>query len=889
MELRGKTAVLMGRFPGLSRATAKAGLEARGARVSSAVSGRTDVVFAAPDARGPKVGKASMLGIPVYDTNTLRAVLKGATQHSDADESTAGTAPFADHASLASATGPETLLGLLQQADWSAFVTGRDLLPLRDRLLELERTHGVTEAHRFATDRIRALDGTRLQHPYGHITEIESYALSPCGRYLATGSWVGDDYHRGGALQIWEVPTGRCVNVLDHIQGGVGWPGHDDVIQWSADSTRVGLAYNTNEVGVFDPFGGATYTRPLASASVTDGGNRPPEWALAPDGRSAFIGTGCSGAIQGCVVPLEAGSLFWLPGYASPSHPYLLGETFPEDFWEKGDELWLESGADWSQDGSRLYVYDHRHRRNLVVDLLSRHVSWATEDEEPEDDEPEAAIGDAAQVADESGGVRISVGPTGVTFQRPDTGEVLSEFTFLLEPPGPRIFEDDYACEEGNVDFALDAETWCAAFEEGVVIAPPDRREALEAVLTWSVDRRFAWPVRWGGLDVVPDARTAAERLGEDGLGFFVRRYVERSAAAGAEHAAKGNAEALEEGAWPPPDTATLDDLFSAAKDSVSSLGSGWNFAVDESLRHAARLRARRGEPEGAAELLEAIRDADERVAASAEVAMVLAGAGLTRQARTAFDFAESDVEAVLNAHNVARVASAVAGAHHALGDTAAADTWFTRAREAIEPETNAWQNRLAVIWALTECGRVDEARSLWTLPEEDRRINGPHSLRCEPWLLHLLSTGRLDLAEEFMEACVPPRNRPSGMIQALVELGRPDLLRSWLSDSWYIPDESYERAQAIADGAPRRPLPPTPTDEDVAALAAAHAELLRTPRAKRERPTEELIAQAADCGHLSAVLDLLGNLPDDDYNDRPKAAFSALWRATTGHYYAPW
>ncbi|MDX3225905.1 hypothetical protein [Streptomyces sp. ME19-01-6] len=879
MDLQGKSIVLMGRFHKLPHATAKAGLEALGARVSSSVSDRTDLVFAAHDVAGRKIGAATTRGIPVYDAKALRAVLKGAAKPSAGGESATGEAgTFADHTSLTSAADPAALLGLLEEADWSAFAAERDLPPLRARLLELERTDGVTEAHRFATERIRALDDTRLQHPYGHITEIESSAVSPCGRYLATGSWVGDDYHRGGALQIWEVASGRCVNTLSRIDGGVGWPDYDDVIQWSDDSTRVGLAYNTNQVGVFDPFGTATYnTCPLASASVTDGASRPPTWALAPDGRRAYVSTGSPCAVKGCVVPLEAGHLYWLPAYAPPSHPYLLTETLPEEFENEDAELWLDDGVGWSRDGTRLYAYHARHKRDLVIDLATKQVGWATEEKEPE-----AVTGKGG-----SGGVRVSVDSTRVTFRRPDTGGALGDFTFLREPPGPRLLEDGSVFERHNVNFALDDHTWCAAFEEGVVIAPPDRREDLEAVLTWSVDRRFAWPVRWGGLDVVPDVRTAADRLGEDGLGYYVREYVEELEAAEAARtteAAQGNAAAQGIGAWPPPNTATMDDLFSAVKESVSGLGSNWDFAVNEYLSDAARLRARRGEPEGAAELLEAIPGADERVVASAQVAMILARAGRTEQARAVFAFAEPRAEAALGKRNVANVASSVAGAYHALGDTAAADAWFARAREAIEPEINPWENRLAVIWALTECGRVNEARSIWT-SSEDR----PNSFSSEPWLLCLLSTDRLDIAEEFLEACVPPRDRPSSMIKALVELGRPDLLRSWLSDSWYIPDEAYERAQAIADGAPRPSLPPTPTEEDIAALAEAHAELLKTPRAKRERPTEKLIEQAADCGHLGAVLDLLGDLPAHDFNDRPKAAFSALWRAATGHYQARW
>ncbi|MFC8943309.1 hypothetical protein ACFT1B_35060, partial [Streptomyces griseoincarnatus] len=495
------------------------------------------------------------------------AAVKSAAELSAGEESAGEAEAFVDHSSLASAADPAALLNVLQEADWSAFVAQRDLVPLRTRLLELERTHGVTEAHRVATARICDLDGTRLLHPYGHITEIESAVGSPCGRYLATGSWVGDNYHRGGALQIWEVASGRCVNVLDRIQ-------------WSADSTRVGLAYDTNQVGVFDPFDAhSAHTYPLASASVTDGASRPPAWDLAPDGRSAYVLTGSPCSIKGCVVPLEAGDLFWLPDYAPPSHPYLLGGTLPEELGDR--ELWLDGGVSWSQDGTKLYAKDAELKRDLVIDLATKEVTWSTD---------KGKRKYAGATIDGSGGVRFSVDSNRVTFRRPDTGGMLGDFTFLREPAGPRVFEDEYLFEDAN--FALDDDTWCAAFEEGVVIAPPDRRDELEAVLAWSVDRRFAWPARWGGLEIVPDVRAAAERLGEDGLGYFVREYAEQLEAAEAAQAT-GNARVEGDGAWPPPNTATMDDLFSAVRDSVSALGSNWNFAVSPGLRYAARLQAR--------------------------------------------------------------------------------------------------------------------------------------------------------------------------------------------------------------------------------------------------------------------------------------------------------
>ena len=67
--------------------------------------------------------------------------------------------------------------------------------------------------------------------------------------------------------------------------------------------------------------------------------------------------------------------------------------------------------------------------------------------------------------------------------------------------------------------FPLDDTTWCAMANpsEGpganLVIAPEGRRADLDGLLAWVVDRRFAWPVRWGELNLVEDAETAAAEL----------------------------------------------------------------------------------------------------------------------------------------------------------------------------------------------------------------------------------------------------------------------------------------------------------------------------------------------------------------------------------------
>ncbi|TPQ21369.1 tetratricopeptide repeat protein [Streptomyces sporangiiformans] len=595
---------------------------------------------------------------------------------------------------------------------------------------------------------------------------------------------------------------------------------------------------------------------------------------------SAFIESASSCAIKGCVVPLEAGDLFWLPEDASPSHPYLLTEKLPAEFGEEDDGLWPENVI-WSRDGSRLLVYDAKRRQTFAIDMTTKQVKWLTKEERREAD-----VWHGASAGGDTGRVRISVGSTRVTFHRTDTGGVLSDFEFLREPPEPRCVAHEYAFDEHPVNFALDDDTWCAAFEEGVVIAPSDRSKDLEAVLAWSVDRRFAWPVQWGALEIVPDAKAAAELIGDRGLGYYVQQYVEQQA-----RDAEANAQAKDDGSWPPPNTATLDELFSAARDSVSELSSNSNHHVCNHLRHAARLRARRGEVGGALEMLDAIPEPDQRVAACADVAMILARAGRTDEARVFFADVEAGAEAALGPYNVADVASSVGGAYQAMGDTAAADVWFARARDAIEPEANAWQNRLTVSWALTECGREDEARALWARGEEEWRKT-PSIFYSVPWLLYLLGTGRLDLAEGFLDACdVEWDWSMDPVIGAMADLGRTDLLRLGQSDApELIAELRYEKALRIAEQRTRRTHPATPSEADLAALAEAYAELLKTPRAKRERPTELLIEQAAECGHLSAVLDLLGKLPSPrDFNGRPSSAFSALWRAATGQDVPPW
>jgi DNA ligase (NAD+) len=72
--LAGKTIVLTGTLPTLSRDEAKDLLEAAGAKVAGSVSKKTDYVIAGAEA-GSKLDKARELGVTVLDEDGLRALL----------------------------------------------------------------------------------------------------------------------------------------------------------------------------------------------------------------------------------------------------------------------------------------------------------------------------------------------------------------------------------------------------------------------------------------------------------------------------------------------------------------------------------------------------------------------------------------------------------------------------------------------------------------------------------------------------------------------------------------------------------------------------------------------------------------------------------------------
>ena len=73
--LQGKTLVLTGTLPSLSRSEAKALIEAAGGKVSGSVSKKTDYLVAG-EAAGSKLTKAESLGVTVLSEDDLTAMVQ---------------------------------------------------------------------------------------------------------------------------------------------------------------------------------------------------------------------------------------------------------------------------------------------------------------------------------------------------------------------------------------------------------------------------------------------------------------------------------------------------------------------------------------------------------------------------------------------------------------------------------------------------------------------------------------------------------------------------------------------------------------------------------------------------------------------------------------------
>ncbi len=230
-------------------------------------------------------------------------------------------------------TATSDLMAHFAAIDWASFTWERDAEPLIDLLNYKEKTEKTSDLHYLCSERLLALNKDlrtkffKLTHRYGHFTDMVAFGASPDGHYFATGSWVGDDYDAGGELMIWDVKTGRCVNKMHSVEGGVGWPDYSGCIKWSPDGSKFALVVNTNGLAVIDPFTD-TYSED-AVFYETDGWSRPMQWCWQPEAKALFLACWTDSCkVPGCVAPL-ARNTFPL------SKPYSFNQAFAANLFTK--------------------------------------------------------------------------------------------------------------------------------------------------------------------------------------------------------------------------------------------------------------------------------------------------------------------------------------------------------------------------------------------------------------------------------------------------------------------------------------------------------------------------------------------------------------------------
>jgi len=262
-------------------------------------------------------------------------------------------------------------LAALEGARWEALEVERDVARVREGLAALEATTGIGAAHRSWTQALSERGVLQLGHGQGHTASVVGFGLSGCGRYLATASWLPEgEYEAGGSLVIWDVTAGRAVNTLTPIEGGIGWPGYGECVQWSPDGRFVGLAFSTNAVGHVLPFG--EVAQPLTNAMVTNGWSRPPAFCWSPDSRQLAVGCWGPAEVPGCVIELDRTRL-------GEDRARWFARTRPESIRaEDGTmpELQPQKALRWFQDGR--IVGHNNHGQALAVDAATGELRYLT-------------------------------------------------------------------------------------------------------------------------------------------------------------------------------------------------------------------------------------------------------------------------------------------------------------------------------------------------------------------------------------------------------------------------------------------------------------------------------------------------------------------------------
>lgn len=375
----------------------------------------------------------------------------------------------------------------------------------RDALLTLERAAGIGEAHRVASELIA--DRRQLVHSAQHDQDLTALAVSRCGNYLATGATCSDDYEAGGDLVVWDLRTGAVVHAVTGIPGGVGWSWHQGQMCWAADGESIHLGFNTNQIGRLDVFDEDVGDE-MPSASLTDGWDSPPSWALAPDGSIAVLVTRMDHEDQAIAIvtlgdeDIGDDDCEWLDNNVPAG---MARVSAADDEGDESDESDLAVSTIYS--GSRIYcpdaarVFVHNGDVLLCFDRSSRRLLWRSRVASP--------------MALSAGGEFLAHHPAGLVFYSGRDGLPtrwlpmhVGASTLIFEPAAggerpPRLAaliepDNDYGAEQG-----------VHVYDGGEFVCGPDLSPASSSedcdfpALAWSPDGgRFACLTSEASLEI---------------------------------------------------------------------------------------------------------------------------------------------------------------------------------------------------------------------------------------------------------------------------------------------------------------------------------------------------------------------------------------------------
>jgi predicted DNA-binding WGR domain protein len=469
---------------------------------------------------------------------------------------------------------PAALARAIEAIPGSAFLDPLAADALIAALADHRALHGVTEAHRAASETVRP--HLSLLHPFAHESAITAAAISPSGRWLATGSgYVDTDgdwdaaYERGGLVCVWDVLAGRCVNVLGRVKGGVGGAeGTPRALEWHQSEAALAASTGTHGVARLAPFAADGGVRCVTTQGDGFDGIAP-AWCWIPGGDELALATFIvrmgdedrQAKLRKHIDAEECGfrsRVCAYDGVVTDGHYTVRADTLeriePRPFRDPRMGLALDGLA---IDAERRVRFTSPRGDEVVLDVIVRrhdHESPFVPVASSPDGRELATLTEEGRVVRFScegqrlseleatwahgvalgAGVLVLIAPHRIAFVEIATQEVLGDFAQGEEVSPHPLGADEAAIRKSfryDPAFAI-AGGWAVALPTGEVAAPLTVHAALGGALALALGGRRSWPLDWvKGASAAPKLAVAVGDLAA-ALPAALRRSVTKSAAA---------------------------------------------------------------------------------------------------------------------------------------------------------------------------------------------------------------------------------------------------------------------------------------------------------------------------------------------------------------------